>query len=332
MSSSIEHPELANKKTLLDWLNRLGPLIALVLVYTLFAFIAGETFRSGYNMQLMARQTAVVGTAAIGMTLVIIAAGIDLSVGSIIAMVTIVVALTLRNEYPPFVAAIAGILAGTACGVATGLIVTRFKVVPFIVTLGGLLIYRGMAKMLGDEQTVRVPDKTWINDLLSSTANKSYSWILLPPGVWFTLVLAAVVAFVLYYTKLGRHIFAIGSNEETARLCGIAVERVKIYVYMICGACAGIAGLMQFSRLDVGDPTTAIGMELDVIAAVVIGGGSLSGGEGSILGSIVGALIMTIIKSGCTQMGLPTYWQEMITGVIIVVAVALDRYRHRRTA
>jgi ribose/xylose/arabinose/galactoside ABC-type transport system permease subunit len=132
------------------------------------------------------------------------------------------------------------------------------------------------------------------------------------------------------YTRIGRHLFAIGSNEHTARLCGVSVERVKVIVYMLGGAFAGVAGVLQFSRLTVGDPTVAMGVELDVIAAVVIGGGSLSGGEGSILGSIVGALIMTVIRSGCAQMGLPNWVQEMVTGCIIVLAVAIDRWRQRR--
>jgi len=150
-------------------------------------------------------------------------------------------------------------------------------------------------------------------------------------GFWILIFLAFATAAFLRYTRLGRHIFAIGSNEQTARLCGVAVERVKLIVFMLGGLCAGLAGLMQFSRLTVGDPTVAVGLELDVIAAVVIGGGSLSGGEGSVLGTLVGALIMTVIASGCTQMGMPNWVQEIITGGIIVVAVALDRLRHRRS-
>ena len=140
------------------------------------------------------------------------------------------------------------------------------------------------------------------------------------------------MALFLRYTRLGRHSFAIGSNEQTARLCGVAVERVKVLVFTLGGVFAGLGGLMQFSRLTKGDPTVAVGLELDVIAAVVIGGGSLSGGEGSILGTIVGALIMTVIASGCTQMGLPNWVQEIITGAIIVAAVAVDRLRHRHIA
>jgi ribose/xylose/arabinose/galactoside ABC-type transport system permease subunit len=140
------------------------------------------------------------------------------------------------------------------------------------------------------------------------------------------------VAVLLRYTRPGRHMFAVGSNEQTARLCGVPVERVKLLVYGLSAMFSGIAGVMQFSRLTVGDPTVAVGTELDVIAAVVIGGGSFSGGEGSVLGTMVGALIMTVIRSGCSQMGLPNWVQEMVTGTIIVLAVAVDRLRHRRMA
>ena len=148
--------------------------------------------------------------------------------------------------------------------------------------------------------------------------------------MWLLAGLAVLTAIVLKYTRLGAHIFAIGSNENTARLCGVPVERVKIAVYTLSGALAGLTGVLQFSRLTVGDPTVAVGLELDVIAAVVIGGGSLSGGEGTVLGTLVGAFIMTVIRAGTSQMGLPNWVQEIVTGTIIVVAVAIDRWRHRR--
>jgi ribose/xylose/arabinose/galactoside ABC-type transport system permease subunit len=156
--------------------------------------------------------------------------------------------------------------------------------------------------------------------------------MLVPIGVWLMVVFAVGVSVLLRYTRFGRHVFAVGSNELTARLCGVAVERTKVLVYTLGAMFAGLAGLLQFSRLTVGDPTVAVGLELDVIAAVVIGGGSLSGGEGSVLGSIVGALIMTTIRSGCSQMGLPNWVQEIVTGTIIVLAVAVDRLRHRRAS
>lgn len=309
-------------------LNTLGPLLGLVFVFTLFAVIGPESFSSLYNLETIARQTAIVGTAALGMTLIIIAGGIDLSVGSMIALVTVVVAALLQAGVNPAIAAAAGVAVGALCGLVNGVLITRLRIVPFIVTLGTLLLLRGAAKGIAREQKIDAP-LTWLKDLLAALPPGG-GWQVFPPGVWIMLVLALLVAGVLRYTKLGRHIVAIGSNEQTARLCGVPVERVKIIVYTLSAGFAGMAGLFQFSRLTVGDPTVAAGAELDVIAAVVIGGGSLSGGEGSILGTIVGALIMTVIRSGCSQMGLPNWVQEIVTGCIIVIAVALDRWRHRR--
>jgi ribose/xylose/arabinose/galactoside ABC-type transport system permease subunit len=309
-------------------MGTLGPLIGLFLVFALFSLIGPESFSSPHNLQTMARQTAIVGTAALGMTLVIIAGGIDLSVGSMIALVTVVIAATLQTGLDPWLAAFAGILVGMLAGFFNGVFITRLKVVPFIVTLGTLLILRGAAKGFAREQKIDAP-LTWLTDLLAALPPER-SWQLLPPGVWLMILLAGGVAVLLHYTRLGKHIIAVGSNELTARLCGVPVERVKIIVYSTSAAFAGVAGVLQFSRLTVGDPTVATGVELDVIAAVVIGGGSLSGGEGSVLGTIVGALIMTVIRSGCSQMGLPNWVQEIVTGGIIVVAVALDRWRHRR--
>ena len=316
------------------WLNTLSPVLALVIVFELFVLIAPSSFATTRNMELIARQTAIVGVAALGMTLVIISGGIDLSVGSVVALGTVVIAWLLRyTGASPLMAALGGVAASACFGFISGILITRLRVVPFIVTLGMMLVIRGAAKGIGREQKIDVdPDRlSWLEDLLA-TVPKERSWMLLPPGVWIMIFLAIGMAALLRYTRLGRHTFAIGSNEQTARLCGVAVERVKVLVYTLCGAFAGLAGLMQFSRLTVGDPTVAVGLELNVIAAVVIGGGSLSGGEGSILGTLVGALIMTVIASGCTQRGYPNWVQEIITGAIIVIAVALDRLRHRRTA
>lgn len=309
------------------WLNQLGPLLALFVVYGLFAAMAPPSFRSANNLELMARQAAVVGTAAVGMTFIIIAAGIDLSVGSVVALVTMVIAMLLNKDIDPVPAALIGVGVGGLCGLVSGLVITGLRVLPFIGTLGMLLIVRGFAKYLGGEQKIDAP-RTGLDDLLASVSEES-AWVL-PPGVWLLIFLSVLAAFFLHYSKLGRHIFAVGSNEATARLCGVGVNRVKVYVYTLGGLTAGLAGVLQFSRLGIGSPITAVGMELDVIAAVVIGGGSLSGGEGSLLGSLAGALIMMVIRSGCTHLDLPNYTQEMITGTIIIGAVALDRFRHRR--
>jgi ribose/xylose/arabinose/galactoside ABC-type transport system permease subunit len=308
----------------------LGPLIGLLLIFALFAIAGPDSFASLNNLETIARQTAIVGTAALGMTLIIISGGIDLSVGSIIALVTVVTAALLQAGVPPLVAALGGVVAGALCGFVNGFLITRLKVVPFIVTLGTLLVVRGAAKGFAHEQKIDAP-LTWLKELLAALP-PGEGWRIVPWGVWLAIALSFLVAGVLIYTRLGRHIIAIGSNEQTARLCGVPVDRVKVIVYSLGGLFAGVAGIMQFSRLTVGDPTVAMGVELDVIAAVVIGGGSLNGGEGSIAGTIVGALIMTVIRSGCAQMGLPNWVQEMVTGVIIVIAVALDRWRQRRKA
>ena len=310
------------------WLSTLGPLIGLVAVYLFFALIGPDSFTSIRTLQTIARQTAIVGTAALGMTLVIILGGIDLSVGSIVAMTSVVVALVLNGGGGPAAAIVMAMLAGALTGLTSGTLVTRLKVAPFIVTLGMLLLVRGVAKGLAKEQKVDAP-LTWLVELLASLPPER-SFMIVPPGVWMLALLAVATAVLLRYTRLGAHIFSIGSNEKTARLCGVQVERVKVIVYTLTGALAGVTGVLQFSRLTVGDPTVAVGLELDVIAAVVIGGGSLSGGEGTVTGTLVGAFIMTVIRAGTSQMGLPNWVQEIVTGTIIVAAVAIDRWRHRR--
>ncbi|MEJ2535923.1 MAG: ABC transporter permease, partial [Calditrichia bacterium] len=281
-----------------QWLNRLGPFLGLLFVFFLFAIIAPESFSSYRNIETIARQTAIVGIAALGMTMVIISGGIDLSVGSIIALSTVVIAWLLQAGLNPLLSAISGIIIAGLCGVLNGFLITRLRVVPFIVTLGTLLLVRGAAKGIAGEQKIDAP-LTWLNELLA-TLPAEKKWLIIPPGVWIFIILAILVVVLLRYFRFGRYIFAIGSNENAARLSGIPVQRIKVLVYTTSAALTGVAGLMQVSRLTVGDPTVAVGLELDVIAAVVIGGGSLSGGEGSVFGSIIGAFIMTVIRSGCS--------------------------------
>jgi len=302
-------------------LDRTGALVGLLLVATIFGVLVGRQFFAPANVELMARQTAIVCMAALGMTVVIASGGIDLSVGSIISLTTVVIALALRADHAPLSAALAGVAAAALCGVVNGVLVTQLRVVPFIVTLGTMLIVRGAAKGLAEERRIEAPI-TWLNDLLRTGTGE-----LLPSGIWTLVVLALLTAGVLRYTRFGRHVFAIGSNERMARLCGVPIARTKIAVYALGAVLAGMAGLLQFSKLSVGDPTVAIGLELDVIAAVIIGGGSLSGGRGTVAGTIIGAAIMTIIQIGCSQKGLANWVQQIITGGIIVAAVALDRVR-----
>jgi ribose transport system permease protein len=276
----------------------------------------------------MARQTAVVGIAASGMTMIIMLGGIDLSVGSAVALTTVVVALLLKAGAGPGVAALAGVAVAAVTGALNGVLTARLGVMPFIVTLGSMSILRGAAKGLAHEQKIDVD----VRGLDALVLPPSRGFLVFSPAVWLMLAVAVAVAVLLRRTRFGRHVVAIGSNEETARLCGVEVERVKILVYTLSAALAGLAGVIELGTLTVGDPTDSIGLELDVIASVVVGGGSLSGGKGSVAGALIGALLMTVIKTGCTHLGLPNWVQHIVTGGIIVaaVAVALDRLRRRR--
>jgi ribose transport system permease protein len=312
-------------------IRRAGPFIGLLFVIAIFAILsdAPERYLSPFNLRIVLAQTVIVAVGAIGMTIVIISGGIDLSVGAVIALSGVITALGLLGGWPPSVGVAAGVAAGGIIGLVNGIAVTRLRVVPFIATLGMLGVARGTAKWVAGEQTVN-PPATWVNDLLVTFPRPS--WLVFAPGVWIALLLAILAAMVLRSTVFGRRVFALGSNEAAARACGIDTNRLKLWVYGSAGLLFGLAGVLQMSRLRQGDPTVALGTELDVIAAVVIGGASLTGGEGSILGSMIGALVMAFLRNGCQQMGWPNYVQEIIIGAIIVLAVALDRWRAARQA
>ncbi|MCH7989133.1 MAG: ABC transporter permease, partial [Planctomycetes bacterium] len=293
---------------------------------------------------------------------------IDLSAGTALALSATVLAWCLKENVSPWLAIAAAVGTGCLTGFLNGVLISALRVVPFIVTLGTMTLFLGVAKIIAKETTVR-PDRTtqipdWLGSFLSLREkalvpgdwivpwseqaqqpdwSESASWfqktlvwfaesIRAPVGVWLMLMLAVVLALALRYTIFGRYVFALGSNESTARLCGINVAWNKIAVYTLSGFFIGIAGLYQFSRLSVGNPTSGVGMELRIIAAVVIGGGSLSGGRGSVIGTLTGAAIMAVIASGCTQLGLSNPVQDIILGVIIIVAVTLDQLRQRRLA
>ncbi|HEY6334197.1 MAG TPA: ABC transporter permease [Blastocatellia bacterium] len=321
-----EAPASGGRRSAAALLVRLGPFLGLALVIAIFGLLSDSPARyfSITNFRVVLSQTVIVALGAIGMTVIIISGGIDLSVGSVIALCSVVTAIIIRDGTSPLIAAVVAVAVGGLIGVVDGLAITRLRVVPFIATLGMLGIARGVAKWLAGQQTVNVPD-TWVNSLVVTFPRPS--WLLLAPGVWITIVLAGLMRGVLGNTVFGRRVFAIGSNETAARACGVRIERMKVLIYGLGGLLVGLAGVMQMSRLRQGDPTVAIGVELDIIAAVVIGGGSLNGGEGSILGSMIGALIMAFLRNGCQQMGWPNYIQEIIIGIIIVAAVAIDRLR-----
>ncbi|MEM6628962.1 MAG: ABC transporter permease [Bacteroidota bacterium] len=311
-------------------LSGLGPLLGLIFVFVLFGVLSPSAFASFYNIKTILTQSVIVGIAALGMTFVIISEGIDLSVGSMIALGTVVIAMILNLGEPTtaliVLAALGGILACGIMGWLNGFLIAQFKIVPFIVTLGTMQIARGIAKWIAREQTISAPI-TPLNDLM--LVDPTPAWLVFAPGIWIGLLLLGVSILLLVRTVFGRHVYAIGSNEQTARLCGVKVNKRKIQIYTLCGILTGIAALMQYANLTVGDPTAAVGLELDIIAAVVIGGASLSGGEGSATGSLIGALIMAVLRNGCNMLGVPNYVQEIIIGSIIVGAVLVDQLKHR---
>ncbi|MDZ7371850.1 MAG: ABC transporter permease [candidate division KSB1 bacterium] len=301
-------------------------MLGLFLVFLLFAVLAPAAFVSVYNLKTIITQTVIIGIGALGMTFVIIGGGIDLSVGSIISLVTIVTALLL-HRVGAWAASLAAVAVGAAVGLFNGWIIASWRIVPFIVTLGSMQIARGLAKWLAREQTVLAPE-TFLNRLMN--VDPEPAWLIFAPGVWIMIALTVIVFLVLRFTVFGRYVFALGSNEKAARLCGINIRRNRIWIYTLCGGLTGVAGLMQFANLTVGDPTAAVGLELDIIAAVVIGGGSLSGGEGSALGSIIGALMMAALRNGCNLVGIPTYVQNILIGAIIIGAAAVDRLKQTK--
>jgi ribose transport system permease protein len=321
----------------------LGPLLALVLVIICFGVAnqwkngSDSTFFTAQNARTIATPTAIIVVASLGMTLIVITGGIDLSAGTGLALCATVLASALISDrlkgWNPWAAVFLAVAAGAICGFVNGVVISSLRVVPFIVTLGTMRLYLGVANMLAKETTVR-PDRLtqvpqWLEDLLSIRQDALLFYF--PRGVWVALALAAVTAALLQYTVFGRHLFAMGSNELAARLCGINVRGMKIAVYSLAGLFFGIAGVFQFSRLSVGSPVSGVGMELKVIAAVVIGGASLNGGRGSILGTVAGAAVMGVIDNGCTLLGLSNPVQDVVLGIVIVTAVAIDQLRQRRS-
>jgi ribose transport system permease protein len=316
--------------TLKTILAKSGPFIGLILVIAFFSLPTEtrEYFLTYNNFKIIFTQTVIVAIGALGMTMIIVSGGIDLSVGSTIALTSVVGALLIQHGWGPIAVLLAVVASGGLIGLLNGSAIAGLRMTPFIITLGTLGVARGSAKWLADNQTVNY-DSSPLNSWMTTANPFSHT---LPTGVWVALILALLTSLLLRHTVFGRHIFALGSNEATARLCGIATKRLKISIYVLAGCFFGLAGLFQLSRLRQGDPTVAVGLELDIIAAVIIGGASLSGGVGTILGSMIGALIMAVLRNGSQQMGWPTYFQEIIIGLVIIVAVFLDRLRQGRAA
>jgi ribose transport system permease protein len=288
-------------------------------------------FASVDNLRVVLVQASTVAVAAMGMTIVIISGGIDLSAGSVLALSATVLAWCLKSGTSPALAVAASVVTGTIAGLINGLVIGLARIMPFIVTLGTMTVSLGLAKLIARETTVRPPLEAipdWLGRLTSTRAEAL--WLGMPRGIWVALALAGLLHVGLTWTVFGRHVAAVGSNESAAWLCGIRVSRLKAAVYALAGAFFGAAGVYQFARLAVGNPTSGVGMELRMIAAVVLGGGSLAGGQGSVFGTLIGAALMAVIASGCSALRLSNPLQDIVIGLIVVLAVAIDRVRRTR--
>lgn len=305
----------------------LRPLIGLAFVVVVFAAIPPHAALSVLDVRTVAVHAVLVALVGMGMTFVIAGGGIDLSVGSAAALCGVVAALSARAGAPLALVVLAAIATGAACGAYNGALVTLIRLPPFIVTLGTLGFFRGLAKWAADASTVSGP--THGLELLMQPI-PPHPAFLLAPGVLIVLVLAVVCGVVLHRTVLGSHLLAIGDNPVAARFAAVPVQRRRAASYVLCGVLVGIAACLQFGRLTVGDPTVNVGLELEAVAAAVIGGASLSGGAGSIPGTVLGAVMMAYLRNRCTALGWPNFVQDMIVGHIIIAAVALDHVRRAR--
>lgn len=302
-------------------IQRLLPFFTLIALFIILSLVS-PNFLTATNLASVARQTAVINILALGMTMIIIAGGIDLSVGSMLALAGLLGSMAMVAYGIP-AGLLAGLLAGAACGLANGAMITGLRVNPFIVTLGTMGIYRGFALIISKGLPV--------SDLPASFSYLAEGTLARVPFVlWLLAGCAVVVHVILEDTRLGRYAFSIGSNPDAAYYSGVPVRFHTTAVYAIAGLLAGLAGMVEASRLMTGQPTSGQGYELTAIAAVVIGGGSLRGGEGSVLGTLVGAFIMGLLANGSDLLGTNPYWQQVIIGAVIIVAVAFDELRKRR--
>lgn len=300
-------------------LQKLGPFIALLVVAAGLAVMSPD-FLTIANLLNVMRQVSINALIAFGMTLVILLGGIDLSVGSILALSSVFTATLISRGTDPVVATLVGIASGAAMGAANGLVIAKGKVAPFIATLGTMTILRGLALVVSNGSPV-----TGINSDFFTMLGGGYVADLIPiPVIWMALMFA-VMWFVLKKTVFGRHVYAVGGNEEASRLSGVSVDRVKIWVYTLSGAMSAMAGIILTSRLNSAQPTAGAGYELDAIAAVVLGGTSLTGGRGWIFGTLVGALLIGVLNNGLNLLGVSSFYQQVIKGVVILLAVLIDR-------
>lgn len=303
-------------------------LIVLVVGFSL----ASPNFFQVSNIMAILQATSVNGVLAIGVTLIIITGGIDLSIGTMMTFCAVMTGVVLTWAGMPLpLGIVAAIATGTGAGLISGVLVARMKIPPFIATLGMMLVLKGLSLIVTGTRPIYFNDTPGFTQIAQgSLVGRLFPAFPLPNGVLILFVLAALVAWILSRTVLGRYTFALGSNEEAVRLSGVNTDAWKIAIYALAGAITGIAGLLIASRLNSAQPALGLGYELEAIAAVVIGGTSLSGGRGTILGTLIGALIMSVLTNGLRVLSVAPEWQTVVTGAIIIVAVYADQLRRRR--
>jgi ribose transport system permease protein len=303
-------------------LQKILPFLSLILLFTAL-WIASPNFLTATNLSSVVRQTAVINIMALGMTMVIITGGIDLSVGSILGLAGLLGTMAMEAGASIVAGVLIGLLTGLLCGFLNGFMITRLKIAPFIVTLGTLGIYRGAALIISNGLPV--------HNIPASFSFLGEGNVLgIPFVLWLLVICGVAVHIILEHTRLGRYAFAIGSSTPAAIYAGIPVNFHTTCIYAIGGLLTGLGGMIEASRLMTGQPTAGTGYELQAIAAVVIGGGSLRGGEGSVVGTLVGAFIMGLLSNGSDLLGISNYVQQVVIGAVIILAVAADELRKRR--
>lgn len=320
--------------------RQLFPFCALVFVFALFSVLAPERFLALRNLVNILRVSSVTGIAAVGMTFVVIIGGIDLSVGAMLSLSAMVTAVSMllfagadmtmiaNGEYvslgllPMLGGTLCGILVAGLSGFLNGELIARLKIMPFLATLGTMVVFRGGSLLINDGRPAMTTDYNWfdIGKVLG-----------IPAAILLYFVVLLIGGFLLQYTTFGRHVRALGSSPRTALHVGIDITRLRIWVYTLCGVLVGVAGLIRMSRASGAYPFSAgIGLELDVIAAVLIGGASPSGGRGTMAGSLIGVLLVGVLRSGMTMLDISIYWQMIAVGVLVLWALAADRREARR--
>jgi ribose transport system permease protein len=330
MNITLARPKALVRSDAIQRLLAFGALIVMIIVFS----VASPNFLQFNNVIGILLATAVNGVLALGVTFVIISGGIDLSIGTVMTLSAVISGVLITNmDLPVPVGIVGGIATGGLAGVANGILIARFHIPPFIATLGMLNVAKGFALVISGLKPIYFNETPEVNQAAMGSLIGSVIPGLAIPNIVLVLFGAALVAsLVLSKTILGRFTFALGSNEEAARLSGVSVDRWKIAVYTVCGLFAGLAGVLIAARLNSAQPSLGQGYELDAIAAAVIGGTSLSGGEGSILGTVIGAFIISTLTNGLRILSVPQEWQIVVTGGIVILAVYLDVVRRRQRA